>query len=64
MTQNNKPENLEHELRNLEQEKRALQHLLKRATTEIESLVESDCEPEAKKHASEAAERLRRASEL
>jgi hypothetical protein len=57
-------EKLVHELRNVEQEKRALQHLLKRATDEIDSLVESNCEEAAKEQASHMAERLRRATEL
>ena len=34
---------LKHELANAEQQKRALQHLLERASDEIEELVESEC---------------------
>lgn len=58
------PEELKHELNNVEQEKRAVQHLLKRATNHIEELVESDCDPAVKAKAMEAAKRLRRAAEL
>lgn len=58
------PEELRHELNNVEQEKRAVQHLLKRATNQIEELVESDCDPAVKAKATEAAKRLRRAAEL
>jgi hypothetical protein len=57
-------EKLVHELRNVEQEKRALQHLLKRASDEIDELVESDCDPVVKDHASEAAGKFRRAASL
>ena len=55
---------LTHELRNVEQEKRALQHLLKKASDEIDELVESDCDPAVKEHASEAAGKFRRAASL
>jgi hypothetical protein len=58
------PEQLKHELRNVEQEKRALQHLLKRASDEIDDLVESDCDPAVKDKAGEAAAKFRRAAEL
>ena len=58
------PEQLKHALANVEQQKMALQHLLARATDQIEELVESDCDPEVKEEASVAAERFRRASEL
>jgi hypothetical protein len=58
------PEELVHALRNAQAEKRALQHLLGRATDEIEELVDSDCEPETKEQASKAAERFRRAASL
>jgi hypothetical protein len=61
---NETPEELVHALRNAQAEKRALQHLLGRATDEIEELVESDCDPEAKEQASKAAERFRRATSL
>ncbi|MBV8911851.1 MAG: hypothetical protein JOZ05_02290, partial [Acetobacteraceae bacterium] len=57
------PEQLKHELRNVEQEKRALQHLLNKATDHIEELVESDCDPVVKDHAAEAAAKLRRAAQ-
>jgi hypothetical protein len=58
------PEQLKHELRNVEQEKRALQHLLNKATHHIDELVESDCDPAVKEQAAEAAARLRRAVDL
>lgn len=58
------PEQLKHELNNVEQQKRALQHMLGRATDEIEQLVESDCDPVIKDRASDAASRFRRAAEL
>ena len=59
-----RPEDLKHELRNVEQEKRALQHLLGKATDHIEELVESNCDPEVKEQAAAAAEKFRRAAEL
>jgi hypothetical protein len=58
------PEQLKHELRNVEQEKRALQHLLKKASDEIDDLVESDCDPAVKDKASDAAGKFRRAASL
>jgi hypothetical protein len=58
------PEQLLHSLRNAQAEKKALQHLLGRATDEIEELVESDCDPAVKEQAAKAAERFRRASEI
>jgi hypothetical protein len=58
------PEKLVHELRNVEQEKRALQHLLKKASDEIDDLVESDCDPAVKDKASQAASTFRRAASL
>ena len=58
------PEELVHALRNAQAEKSALQHLLGRATNEIEHLVESDCDDEVKERAAKAAERFRRAAEL
>ena len=64
MHEESSPEELKHELNNVEQEKRAVQYLLKRATGQIEELVESDCDPAVKAKALEAAARLRRATEL
>ena len=55
---------LKHELANAEQQKRALQHLLERASDEIEELVESDCGEEDKAKAAAAVKRFRRASSL
>jgi len=55
---------LKHELANAEQQKRALQHLLERASDEIEELVEGDCDDEGKAKAAAAAKRFRRASSL
>jgi hypothetical protein len=58
------PEQLKHELANAEQQKKALQHLLSRATDEIEGLIESDCDPEVKEQAGEKVQRFRRAVDL
>ncbi len=55
---------LKHELANAEQQKRALQHLLERASDEIDELVENDCDDEGKAKAAAAAKRFRRASSL
>jgi hypothetical protein len=55
---------LKHELANAEQQKRALQHLLERASDEIEELVENDCDDGGKAKAIAAAKRFRRASSL
>ncbi len=55
---------LKHELGNAKQEKQALQHLLKRASEEIEELVESDCDEPQKEQAAKAAKRFRRAASL
>jgi predicted nucleic acid-binding Zn-ribbon protein len=55
---------LKHELANAEQQKRALQHLLQRASDEIDELVKSDCDDEGKAKAKAAAKRFRRASSL
>jgi hypothetical protein len=61
---NESPRDLKHELANAEAKTRAAQHLLKRAAEEIEDLVEADCEDAQKNHASQAAERFRRAASL
>ena len=55
---------LKHELANAEQQKRALQHLLERASDEIEELVESECGEADKAKAAAAVKRFRRASSL
>jgi hypothetical protein len=55
---------LKHKLANAEQQKRALQHLLQRASDEIDELVNSDCDDEGKAKAAAAAKRFRRASSL
>ena len=57
------PEQLKHSLANVEQQKKALQHMLARATDHIEELVQSDCDPQVKEDAARAAERYRRAAE-
>jgi len=57
-------EQLKHELANAEQQKRALQHLLDRASDEIEELVEKDCDSEGKAKAIAAVRRFRRATSL
>lgn len=55
---------LAHDLANAEQQKRALQRMLERASDEIEELVESDCGDEDKVKAAAAVKRFRRASTL
>lgn len=55
---------LKHELGNARQQKIALQHLLKKASEEIEELAESDCAETQKAEALKAAERFRRAASL
>lgn len=55
---------LKHQLANAEQQKRALQQMLHRASEHIEELVESECADENKKGALEAAEKFRRAASL
>ena len=55
---------LKHELANTQQQKRALQHLLERASDQIEELVEGGCGEEDKAKAVAAAKRFRRASSL
>ena len=55
---------LKHELGNAQQEKKALQYLLDKASDEIEDLVESDCDETQKAKAKKAAERFRRAASL
>lgn len=55
---------LAHDLANAEQQKRALQRMLERASDEIEELVESDCGHEDKVKAAAAVKRFRRASTL
>jgi hypothetical protein len=55
---------LKHQLANAVQQKKALQHMLQRASEEIEGLVEGDCDEAGKAAALKAAERFRRASTL
>ena len=60
----NSERELKHQLANAEQQKRALQELLNRASDQIEELVERDCAEENKQEALEAASRFRRAASL
>lgn len=53
---------LRHELANTLQEKDALQGLLRRAASELEHVVGSDCSEVAKDEALETASKLRRAA--
>jgi len=55
---------LKHQLANAEQQKRALQQLLLRATDHIEELVERECADEDKQGALKAARKFRRAASL
>ena len=64
MTDDMSAHELKHELGNAQQQKKALQHLLGKASEQIEELVESDCDEANKQAALEAAERFRRAAEL
>lgn len=59
-----KERELRHELANAEQQKDALQGLLRRAASELEHIVEADCSEEAKDEALDTATRLRRAASL
>jgi hypothetical protein len=51
-----------HELRNVQAEKQALKHLLRKATDLVDNLVEHDCEEPHREKAKAEAERLRRAT--
>lgn len=55
---------LKHQLANAEQQKRALQQLLNRASDHIEELVEGECADEDKEGALKAARKFRRAASL
>lgn len=55
---------LKHKLANVEQQKMALQQMLKKASDEIEGLVEGECSEADKETARKAAERFRKASSL
>ena len=55
---------LKHELGNAQQQKIALQHMLEKASDEIEELADSDCAESQKTEALKAAERFRRAASL
>lgn len=57
-----KERELKHKLANIEQEKEALQGMLRGAASELEHIVEVDCSDEAKNEALDAATRLRRAA--
>lgn len=62
--EDNEARKLKHELGNEQQKKEALQSLLKRASNEIEDLVEADCKDEQTERALDAAKQFRRAAEL
>ena len=53
---------LEHDLANAEQEKRALQGMLRKAAQQIEELVHSACDARVAEHAERTADKLRRAA--
>lgn len=53
---------LRHKLEAAEHEKEALQGMLRRAASEIEHVVDTDCSDDAKDEALEAATQLRRAA--
>lgn len=53
---------LRHKLANVEQEKDALQGMLRRAASELEHIVDADCSDSAKAEALDTATRLRRAA--
>ena len=57
-----KERELHHKLANAEQEKEALQGMLRGAASELEHIVDTDCSDEAKDEALDAATRLRRAA--
>jgi hypothetical protein len=54
----------EHDLANIEQEKRALQVMLKKAAKQIDELVDSDCDERVTEEAQQTAEKLKRAASL
>ncbi|MXP25638.1 hypothetical protein GRI39_06230 [Altererythrobacter indicus] len=64
MSDEKKERELRHELANAEQEKNALQGMLKRAADELDKLAEADCDDEAIEKAETAAKRFRRASSV
>ena len=64
MADSEKERELKHELGNARQQKIALQHLLEKASEEIQELAESDCAEPQKEEALKAAARFRRASSL
>jgi ribosomal protein L9 len=55
---------LEHDLANVEQEKRALQAMLKKAAQQIDALVASNCDEHATQEAQQTADKLKRAASL
>ena len=64
MAGTDREEQLEHDLANVEQEKRALQGMLKKAVKQIDELVESDCDERVTGQAQQIAEKLKRAASL
>lgn len=64
MPGNEREERLEHDLANVEQEKRSLQGMLKRAAKQIDELVESDCDDRVTDQAKQTAAKLKRAASL
>ena len=57
-----KERELSHELANAEQQKDALQGMLRRAASELEHMVDADCSEKAKDEALDTASKLRRAA--
>ena len=57
-----KERELRHKLANVEQEKEALQGMLRGAASELEHIVDADCSERSKDEALNAATRLRRAA--
>jgi bifunctional ADP-heptose synthase (sugar kinase/adenylyltransferase) len=64
MAGTDREEQLEHDLANVEQEKRALQGMLKKAVQQIGALVESDCDKRVTDEAQQIADKLKRAASL
>ncbi len=64
MSADDREHRLEHALANSEQEKRALQGLLKKAASQIDELVETKCDEHVSEKAEKTAAKLRRAASL
>ena len=64
MSDENEKRELRHDLANAQQEKSALQGMLKRAADELDQLAEADCDEDAIEKAETAAKRFRRASSV